>query len=342
MKALSLELDSLQPTNRGRALSTLFVGGGTPTCLEPKYLLSIIDQCRDIFGFVEDAEVSVEANPGTVDGAYFEKLRRAGVNRLSIGVQTFIDSELTAIGRLHSKQQAIDAYRAAKNAGFTNINIDLMSGIPGQTVASWAESLDQVLSLSPQHLSLYQLMVEEGTHFGRLAEKGELDLPDEDEILEMDERTRVVCQREDFIQYEVSNFALEGYQCRHNINYWDNNDYLAAGAAAVSFVDGVREKRFIDVSEYVEKVLSGSSVIMETECLTLEESFRETVIVGLRMKRGVSISNLESRYGLTPGKYYGSILTAFQDSGMLELSHQYLRITEKGWPFSNSIMAELV
>ena len=341
--ALKTELSSLKKTiDFSSALSTLFIGGGTPTCLKANDLVSIINHCRDQFGFKEDAEISVEANPGTVDGFYFEKLLKAGVNRLSIGVQSFVDTELKCLGRLHSKQQAVDAYKAARNAGFININIDLMYGIPEQTLRSWSDSLEEALVQAPQHLSIYQLMVEEGTRFELLEKQGKLELPNEDEIMEIDELTRLRCGKGNFIQYETSNYALEGYQCRHNINYWDNKDYYAAGAAAVSFVKGLREKRVIDVKDYTEKILREGRALMETECLNTEASFRETVIMGLRMKKGVSIENVVSRYGITPKEHYGSVLTSFLDMGMLELSPTHLRITDKGWPLSNRIMAELV
>lgn len=342
VQALKKELDLVQQNTEISSLSTLFIGGGTPTCLVPVDLVSVINYCKDLFGFETDAEISVEANPGTVDEYYFESMLKAGVNRLSMGVQSFIDTELKSIGRLHTKKQAIDAYESAKSAGFTNFNIDLMSGIPGQTVVSWKKSLEEALKLSPNHLSLYQLMVEEGTYFGELDDKGELMLPGEDEIIEMDARTRLICEKENFIQYETSNFAKQGYQCRHNINYWENKDYFAAGAASVSFVAGVREKRIIDVQDYINNISSGTSVIMEKECLDPEASFRETVIMGLRMKRGVSIDNLISRYGLTPKEYYGPVLASYLEKGMLELTKTHLKITEKGWPFSNRIMAELV
>jgi len=342
VQAVIKELSLLKKSADIPALSTLFVGGGTPTCLRSDDLVSLLHYCEEQFGFENDAEISVEANPGTVDGFYFEKLLKVGVNRLSIGVQSFVDTELDSIGRLHSRKQAVDAYRSAQSAGFTNINIDLMSGIPGQTVVSWQESLEQALSISPQHLSLYQLMVEEGTHFGELENKGELTLPGEDEIIEMDGKTRLLCEKEGYFQYETSNFAKKGYQCRHNINYWENLDYYAAGVASVSFISGIREKRIIDVQQYITNLLHGDSIIAEKECLDPEASFRETVIMGLRMKRGVDIDNLRSRYGLTPKEYYGSVLTSFLNTGMLELTTTHLKITEQGWPFSNRIMAELV
>lgn len=345
--ALKVELSSLRRNKKNKVrkvkpLSTLFIGGGTPTCLEPDDLVSLIDHCNSIFEFAGDAEISVEANPGTVNEKYFKKLLLAGVNRLSLGVQTFVDPELRCIGRLHSKQQAVDACRDAKSAGFTNINVDLMYGLPGQTVRSWLYSLTTALSLSPQHLSLYQLMVEEGTSFGRRAVKAELELPGEEEIMEMDDATRLVCEKEKFLQYETSNYALRGYTCRHNINYWENNQYFAAGTAAVSFICGVREKRVVDVVEYISRISTNTSPIMESESLALAESFRETVIMGLRMKRGVSLEALSSKYGLTPRDHYGSLLTSLLDMGMVECTPTHLKITEKGWPLSNRIMAELV
>lgn len=342
VEAVKLELHSLATTNRVKPLSSLFIGGGTPTSLEPDSLVSLVNQCRVLFGFAGDIEISVEANPETVNGKYFEKLFQAGVNRLSLGVQSFVDDELTCIGRLHTGRQAVDACKAAISAGFKNINVDLMYGLPGQTTDSWLYSLKTAIALSPQHLSLYQLMVEEETPFGRRAEEGELQLPGEEEILEIDEMTLQICEKEKFLQYETSNYAKNGYACRHNINYWENNDYLAAGAAAVSFTGGVRQKRVTDVEEYICRIVGGTSPFMESECLEPPESFRETVIMGLRMIRGVSLEHLLVKYGLTPKEHYGSLLTSLMDMGMVEYTTTHLRITEKGRPLSNRIMAELV
>jgi len=342
VQALKKELEQIKQHTEISSLSTLFVGGGTPTCLASGDLVSVIHYCKDLFGFKAGAEISVEVNPGTVDEYYFDKLLKSGVNRLSMGVQSFVDRELISIGRLHTRKQAIDANRSARSAGFTNVNIDLMSGIPGQTVTSWVDSVEAALNLSPDHLSLYQLMVEEGTYVGQLDAKGDLRLPREDDVIEMDDRTKLICEKADFVQYETSNFAKKGYRCRHNINYWENKDYYAAGSASVSFVSGSREKRITDVQAYIDNIFHGTSVIMEKECLDPEASFRETVIMGLRMKRGVSIDNLRSRYGLTPQDYYGTILTSYLDTGMMELTGSHLKITEQGWPFSNRIMAELV
>ncbi|BHH85453.1 coproporphyrinogen III oxidase [Desulforhopalus sp. 52FAK] len=341
LEALRQELRSIHAAG-ATELSTLFFGGGTPTCLEPTELVSLIGYCKELFGVKAGCEISVEANPGTVDALYLEKLLTAGVTRLSLGVQSFIESELTMIGRLHDRSQAIEVCTMAQKVGFTNINIDLMYGLPGQTTKSWRESLQQAFSLSPQHLSLYQLMVEEGTYFGELDEKGQLTLPKEEVILQIDALTEEICKDQGFIKYETSNFALKGYECRHNINYWENGDYWAAGAAAVSFVGGVREKRIINPIDYTKKIMGGVSPIFESECLDKDASFRETVIMGLRMTRGVDVNELQRRYDLTPLVHYGDTLEKLLNTGMVELSDSNLKISEKGWPLSNQIMAELV
>jgi oxygen-independent coproporphyrinogen-3 oxidase len=328
--------------NHSPGLCTLFVGGGTPTCLPPDLLQGVIRSALDLFGARPGGEISVEANPGTVDSRYLEVLLEAGVNRLSLGVQSFDDRELELIGRIHDEKGACSAIKAAGTAGFANINLDLMYGLPGQTPLSWRRSLEKGLSFRPEHLSLYQLTIEPDTPFFSFLENNTLHLPDEDEIIEMDEITGQLCSSAGLNQYEISNYAVEGYQCRHNINYWLNNDYLAAGASAVSCLQGVRERRVADPEEYIYRIRRNKSVVIESECLSGEASFRETVIMGLRLVQGVSRKTLSARYSLELQEYYGSILEKLIASGLLELTDTRLRISEKGWPLANRIMAELV
>lgn len=344
--ALNLELTRLAETDGAQEsypkLSTLFVGGGTPTCLPVGLLQGLIRSAVDLFGTETDAEISVEANPGTVDAAYLEALVEAGVNRLSLGVQSFDTLELQGIGRIHDGQEACSAIMAAATAGFGNINLDLMYGLPGQTPASWRHSLEKGLSFHPEHLSLYQLTIEADTPFWALAENNNLRLPDEDAILEMDEMTTQLCASAGLHQYETSNYAGDGHQCRHNINYWLNNDYLAAGTAAVSCLHGVRERRIADPAEYIRRIQRQQSVIIETEQLSRECSFRETVIMGLRMVQGVSRRTLYERYALDVAEYYGSTVEKLIAFGLVELTATHLRLTAKGRPLANQIMAELV
>ncbi len=348
--ALTLELTRLAETfaetigkKEGHpGLSTLFVGGGTPTCLPSDLLSAIIHLSLNLFSAAPGAEVSIEANPGTVDVRYFTKLLQAGVNRLSLGVQSFDDRELQLIGRIHNKQGAYSAIKAARTAGFDNINLDLMYGLPGQTPASWRKSLEKGLSFRPEHLSLYQLTIESDTPFHALLASKTLRLPVEDEILEMDEITSELCGSAGLEQYEISNYATKGHQCRHNINYWRNAEYLAAGASAVSCLSGVRERRIADPAEYIRRIDHNESIVIEKEILSPEDSFRETVIMGLRMVCGVSRKALAERYSIDIEKYYGSTLKKLQALGFLDLTESHLRITAKGWPLSNQIMAELV
>jgi oxygen-independent coproporphyrinogen III oxidase len=344
--ALALELTRLAGLNSvvesSSKLRTLFVGGGTPTCLPVELLQGVIRSSLDLFGVESGAEISVEANPGTVNAAYLEALLEVGVNRLSLGVQSFDNRELERIGRLHDAQEACSAIKAALSAGFRNINLDLMYGLPGQTPASWRHSLEKGLSFHPGHLSLYQLTIEADTPFFYLVENNTLRLPEEEAILEMDEITTQLCGSAELHQYETSNYACDGHQCRHNINYWRNNDYLAAGTAAVSCLHGVRERRIADPAEYIRRIHAQQSVVIETEQLSREGSFRETVIMGLRMVQGVSLGNLYERYALDILEYYGSTVEKLIAFGFIELTATHLRITAKGRPLANQIMAQLV
>lgn len=346
VEALILELTRLAETKNNPAsssgLDTLFVGGGTPTCLPSDLLLRVIHSSLALFAAAPGAEVSVEANPGTVDARYLEALLEAGVNRLSLGVQSFDNLELELIGRVHNEMEACSAISAARATGFDNINLDLMYGLPGQTPASWRKTLEKGLSFLPEHLSLYQLTIEPETPFHTLFKNKTMRLPAEDEIITMDEITRELCSSAGLHQYEISNYATAGSECRHNINYWKNNEYLAAGASAVSCLRGVRERRIANPAEYISLISKTESVVIETECLSREDSFRETVIMGLRMVSGVSRTALYERYALELEAYYGATLVKLLDLGFLELTATRLRITSQGWPVSNQIMAELV
>lgn len=323
-------------------LETIFVGGGTPTLLSADDLESILLLCRELFPFANTTEISTEANPGTVDVAKLTQLRKAGFNRVSFGVQSFVAAELQSLGRGHTVEEAVDAVGMARVAGFDNISLDLMYGLPDQTPVSWLVSLETALSLQPVHLSMYQLTIEEGTPYARKLDEGMICIPDEDSILEMDELNIRLCRNADLDLYEISNFAKEGFSCRHNINYWENNEYLAAGSGAVSCIQGKRQRRCDDPHEYCEKIEGGIDHIIEREELGLEESFRETVIMGLRMTDGVARDRLLCRYGIDIVDYYGSVLQKLIEEHLVELTSTHLRVTPSGRLVSNHILSELV
>ena len=323
-------------------LDSVFIGGGTPSVLPSSLLAGIVAHCHALFVMASGAEISVESNPGTVDERYLRDLFQAGVNRLSLGVQSFEEGELKRIGRVHSGEDALLAMQSARNAGFANINLDLMYGLPGQTTQSWSESLGKALSLQPEHLSLYQLTIESGTLLADVINTGNLALPDEDEIIDMDQQTRRICLATGMLQYEISNYSLAGYACRHNINYWMNGEYFACGTSAVSFIEGRRDKRTSDTLEYIDRIGRGLSAVDESECLTREASFRETVIMGLRMVDGVCCATLFQRYDIDLVQYYGATLTRLLQLQLVELTDTHLRLTDSGRILANQIMAELV
>jgi oxygen-independent coproporphyrinogen III oxidase len=340
--ALQKELAAFTREKGDSQLRTVFIGGGTPSVFPCSLLVELICNCSNNFSILPDAEITVEVNPGTVNEQYVAQLLAIGVNRISLGVQTFNDRELHALGRIHDSSKARAAFEATKKAGCKNISLDLMFGIPGQNAESWRSTLGRAISLGPQHLSLYQLTIEEGTPFYLAYEAGELTLPDENEILLMDEITNRLCGNAGFKQYEISNFSLSGHECAHNINYWQNANYIAAGAAAVSCINGVRERRVADPGEYIRRIQARESVIIDRECLSLEASFRETVIMGLRMTGGVGIKQLTDRYHIDLVEYYGGTLSKLLAMELVALSASSLRLTDKGRSLANWVMAELV
>ncbi len=323
-------------------LRTVFLGGGTPSVLSAALLKNLLASCFACFPVHPDAEISIEANPGTVDRAKFELLKTAGVNRISFGVQSFNDQELGKIGRIHSAEEAAQAVNMAKEAGFDNLSIDLMYGLPGQDPKSWQISLETALSLDLNHLSLYQLTVEEQTPLERMVQDGRLQLPVEDELAAMDEITAKLTAKNGLAQYEISNYARSGYQCRHNITYWENRDYFGVGAGAVSCLRGSRKRNIVAPEEYCDAIESGSSTVIDEETLDLEASFRETVIMALRMNRGVAVKQLEKRYKIRLENHYGKVLQQLIKDKLLEQSEDYLYLTDRGRVFANRVMADLV
>ncbi|MBW2658442.1 MAG: radical SAM family heme chaperone HemW [Deltaproteobacteria bacterium] len=340
--AIKKEIDETLSGEKGEPLDTLFIGGGTPTVLSPADLVDLISHVKGVVGFSPGIEISIEANPGTVSESDLALLREGGVNRISFGVQSFIDSELRLLGRCHDAGEAEKAVWAARSAGFGNISLDLMYGVPCQAPHLWQRSLDMAISLAPNHLSLYQLTVEQGTPLKGYIEIGRMVLPDEDEIAEMDLLTEQLCGAAGLNRYEISNYAETGSECAHNVNYWLNREYYAAGAGSVSYLQGVRMHRVADPVHYIDCISRDVSVIAGSEELSREAAFRETVVMGLRMVRGVSCRELHDRYGIDPEEYYGPILRRLTDLSLLQLSGGRLRITGEGRHLANTIMAELV
>ena len=333
---------SSHPWVREQRFQTMFLGGGTPTIYQGEKLASLVSHSLQHLPFDSDPEISVEANPNTVSKDKLLALRQAGVNRLSIGVQAMTPEMLAVLGRSHSVDDACRSFGVGREAGFGNINIDLIYGLPGQTVEHWQQTLQQALALQPEHLALYELTIEPGTVFAKQMAQGRLSLPDEEQIVAMEEMTVREAAAQGIQRYEISNYAKEGHQCRHNINYWQNGSYLGLGAGAVSCLDGRRVRNLADPEAYMESVANGQEPLENEESLSLEASFRETVIMGMRMTDGINLADLKDRYGLEPLAYYGETLTRHIERGAVIIEDDWMRLSQSALAVADFILADLV
>ena len=317
---------------------TIFFGGGTPTFLLGEQLASILRTVQDNFAVAPHAEISSEANPGSSDATKFAAMRAAGFNRLSIGVQSFDDGLLVALDRFHTAGEAERALQAAREAGFTNLNLDLMFGLPKQNLPLWEATLERALALGTEHLSLYALTLEPGTRFERLDAGGKLDLPDEDVELNMYERSIALLTAAGLEHYEVSNFARPGYRSQHNQVYWRNEEYLGIGPGAASYLDGRRWKRERLPARYNAKVEAGADLAVESECLAAEGTLGETMMLGLRLRDGLPLQTIRHRFGIDPLTYFEAQIARLQSEDLITLDSDTLRLTHRGLLFANDAL----
>jgi oxygen-independent coproporphyrinogen-3 oxidase len=320
-----------------RPVHTIFFGGGTPTFLSGEQLARILGVVRAHFEVAPDAEISSEANPGSSDAEKFAEMRAAGFNRLSVGVQAFQEELLVALDRFHTADEAERALHAARAAGFANLSLDLMFGLPRQTLPLWHATLERALALRTEHLSLYSLTLEPGTRFERLHTGGKLDLPDEEAELAMYEQSIERLTAAGYTHYEVSNFALPGFRSRHNQVYWRNAEYLGIGPGAVSYIAGRRWKRERLPARYIQKVQAGADLSVESECLDAAGALGETMMLGLRMRDGLPLERLRTRFGVDPLAYFAPQIAQFTARGLLVLADDTLRLTHQGLLLANEV-----
>lgn len=323
-------------------VQTVFFGGGTPSILTVSQLTEIMNCLRENFSFAESVEISMEANPGTVTEGSLKGYYEAGINRLSIGLQSANDIEMKKLGRIHSYGMFLEAYSAAVAAGFININVDVMSALPGQDENSYRDTLEKVLALNPRptHISAYSLILEEGTLFYEWDKQGKLDLPDEEAERAMYEMTGSILGRAGYERYEISNYALPGYECRHNKSYWTRDNYLGIGLGAASLVDNVRLSNEDDMASYMERVVRGKHK-KEGVPLTKNEQMEETMFLGLRLMEGVSKKEFETTYGVSMDSVYGDVIALHAGNGLLEVGER-VKLTKKGIDVSNIVMADFL
>ncbi len=337
IEALLKEIRAAEHTEDYEIVS-VFIGGGTPSALKAEAIASIMRTLQEQFFFCEDAEVTIEANPGTVDLKKLTIYRNVGINRLSLGLQSTDAEELKLLGRIHSYEEFLKSYEWAREVGFSNINIDLMFAIPGQTGEAWRQHLYQVAELNPEHISAYSLIIEEGTPF---AEQN-LDLPDEDTEYQMYEDTAEILERYGYRQYEISNYAKQGYMCRHNAGYWQRREYLGFGLGASSLYGGMRFSNTHQMQEYLKESRNPDQIRQDVTVLSRNERIEEFMFLGLRMTEGISEKKFEENFDVRLMDVYGDILQKYEETGFMEHIETKWRLTRKGIHVSNHILADFL
>ncbi len=364
IEALQREIRGYENLKEKYQVVSIFFGGGTPSSIEGNQLIQVLETIYEVFEIhkakvingEQDIEITVEANPGTLSKDKLYAYQQVGVNRLSLGLQSANNMELKRLGRIHTYEEFLDNYQLAREAGFTNINVDLMSALPGQTMESFEDTLRKVIALAPTHISAYSLIIEEGTPF---YEKYGEDMPEENELPgeELDRamysRTKDLLKANGYERYEISNYAKDGYACRHNSLYWNGTDYIGFGLGASSYIRPVRYHNETDMSKYLSllsNITDASSVKKtlqkERNVLSKENQMEEFMFLGLRLTKGVCLEEFESRFGCSIYEVYKEVIKSHQEEGLLleyeDGGKRYLAFTENGLDLSNYVMADFL
>lgn len=335
-EALLREIEAVKTEKR--EVSSIFVGGGTPSALSPSLMGDIFEKIHKSFSVAPDAEITIEANPGTLSKEKLFLYRNVGINRLSLGLQSPEAAELKSLGRIHTYEEFLESFSLAREAGFQNINVDLMCALPDQTYEGWVRNLRKVAALHPEHISAYSLIIEEGTPFA----KRKLNLPDEDTEYRMYEDTAGILAEYGYEQYEISNYAKKDLACQHNVGYWTRKEYLGLGLGAASLWGNQRFSNTSDFSLYLNNSGFPEKIRGDRETLSLEAEMSEFMFLGLRMTKGVSKAEFLEGFGVPIESVYGKILDKYKIVGLLEEKEGRIFLTRAGIHVSNGVMAEFL
>ena len=318
-------------------VNTIYIGGGTPSYIESKYIRKIIDKIRNEFEIAQNVEITIEVNPGTVNEQKLKNYFDIGINRLSIGLQTSKDNLLKQIGRIHKYQEFLDTYKNARKVGFKNINIDLMLGLPNQTMKDLDETLEKIIGLNPEHISVYSLIVEENTIMKSKIENNELELPDEDIERKMYWKVKEKLETSKYIHYEISNFAKQGYESKHNLNCWNQNEYIGYGIAAHSYFDSKRYCNTSNIEEYIKNIqenqISKNKEICEIQ--QKEDKMKEYMLLGLRKIQGVNINKFKNKFIDNPIYIFRKELQELVEENLIEIDLDNIKLTNRGLDLAN-------
>jgi len=322
--------------------NTVFLGGGTPSILESNQIERLFESLRRALIISDNAEITIECNPSSLSRELLNAYKSIGITRVSLGVQSFNDMHLKRLGRAHSSSEAVAAFELARRGGFDNISIDLIYGLPDQTIAEWSEDIEQAVKLCPEHISAYNLIIEEETHFGKLHRQGGLNLPPDYVQESMYTELNEMLGKAGYGRYEISNFARSGYECRHNLKYWRLEPYIGLGPAAVSSDLAARWKNKPDLDSYITSLEAGQPPPREIEELTGQKVREEYIMLSLRLSEGLSLNELLNRFGYDLRYAKVGILDTFESNGYLEINGDMIRLTEKALFISDEIIVRLI
>ncbi len=342
VNALLSEIESYKEFAKGYRVSTVFIGGGTPSVLLPKQMERILQKVYEVFDLEKRPEITIEVNPGTVDEEKLQCYKENKINRLSIGLQSVKDDKLRLLGRIHTYQDFVDSYELARKVGFDNISLDLISSIPGQTLQEWKEELETAAAQKPEHISVYQLIIEEGTPFyEKYAEHPEL-LPDEETSREIYLWTGKFLKEAGYEQYEISNYAKSGKESRHNLKYWERGDYLGLGLGAASMVRNIRMSNTKDMKVYLERCSQPKTMREDVQFLEEPRQMEEFMFLGLRKTRGISKKEFRRIFGRDIDMVYEKALHKCLENGMLVEHKDWISLSEEGVLLSNAVLSEFL
>lgn len=341
IEALNKEIISLREKHNNLEINTIFIGGGTPSVLEADELEYLLEEVAKL-NMAKDIEYSMECNPGNLTEEKLEVMKKYGVNRISMGLQAKQDNLLKGLGRIHNYKTFKENFLLAKKVGFNNINVDLMFGLPNQRLNEWEETLREIISLEPAHISAYSLIIEEGTAFYNLYENDKLKLPTEEEERKMYHLAKKILEENGFNQYEISNYAKEGKECRHNLAYWNMDNWIGVGSAAASYINGKRIKNINSVEEYINSINEKGEAVEEIINNSKNDNMEEFMFMGLRKINGIDENEFKKRFSMNINDVYGEILNKYIGEGLLIRESGRIFLSEKGIEISNIIMADFL
>ncbi|WP_415334196.1 radical SAM family heme chaperone HemW [Clostridium perfringens] len=341
IEALNKEIISLREKHNNLEINTIFIGGGTPSVLEADELECLLKEVAKL-NMAKDIEYSMECNPGNLTEEKLEVMKMYGVNRISMGLQAKQDNLLKGLGRIHNYKTFKENFLLAKKVGFNNINVDLMFGLPNQRLNEWEETLREIISLEPAHISAYSLIIEEGTAFYNLYENDKLKLPTEEEERKMYHLAKKILEENGFNQYEISNYAKERKECRHNLAYWNMDNWIGVGSAAASYINGKRIKNISSVEEYINSINEKGEAVEEIINNSKNDNMEEFMFMGLRKINGIDENEFKKRFSMNINDVYGEILNKYIDEGLLIRESGRIFLSEKGIEISNVIMADFL